>query len=293
MRARSRKPPRPKRAAKAPRPKRADKAPRWAVVTIASLDLRKRPGHGAELGSQLLAGELARLERRSPDGLWWRLRGPDDYPGWARAWGLRPLSDRQAARWRRQARARVSVPYAVLRGGPGRGPVLAPAYLHSRFVPLETNGAWRAVELPDGAHGWIARRDLQVRLGRPSLTTRIRQLIGTPYLWGGRTAMGLDCSGFVQMVLMEDSSALPRDAHDQWLAARALPPKARRRAGDLVFFGGRRGRIGHVGILLGPATYAHSRGSVRLNSLDERNRLYDKDLADTVRGFGRLRLRPR
>lgn len=262
-------------------------------MTLASLDLRKRPRHSAELGSQLLAGELARVERRSPDGLWWRVRGPDDYPGWARAWGLRLLEEREAASWRRKANARVRVPYTVVRRGPGRGAVLSPAYLHSRFVPFETRGAWRAVELPGGGRGWIERRHLRVGAARRSpLGVRIRQLLGTPYLWGGRTAAALDCSGFVQMVLMDDLGALPRDAHDQWLAARKLPRGTRRRAGDLVFFDQKGGRVGHVGILLDRDTYAHARGAVRLNRLDPGKRLYDKDLADTIRGFGRPRRRP-
>lgn len=258
------------------------------MVTIAALDLRKRPEHSSELGSQLLAGELAQVERRSPDGLWWRVRGPDGYPGWARVWGLAPLGEREAARWRRHSTARVRVPYTVIRSGPGRGTIVSPAYLHSRFVPLETRGAWRAVLLPGGGRGWIERRHLAVgRARRPTLRQRIQQLLGTPYLWGGRTAMGLDCSGFVQMVLMEDGGALPRDAHEQWLAARKLRRGSSRRAGDLVFFDKRGGRVGHVGILVDPDTFAHARGSVRLNSLVKGNRLYDKDLGDSIRGFGR------
>ena len=266
---------------------------RWAVVTVAAVDVRKRPDHRAELGSQLLAGELARIERRSPDGQWWRVRGPDGYPGWARAWGLAAWSEREAAAWRRRAKARVRVPYTVVRSRPGRGAIMSPAYLHSRFEPLETRGAWRAVRLPGGGRGWIERRHLS--LGRPrggSLRERVGQLLGVPYLWGGRTAMGLDCSGFVQMVLMRGDMTLPRDAHDQWLSSRKLARGVSPRAGDLVFFGRGRGRVGHVGILLDRDTYAHARGSVRVNRLDPGNRLYDKELSDTIRGFGRPRRGP-
>jgi gamma-D-glutamyl-L-lysine dipeptidyl-peptidase len=268
--------------------------PRWTVVTTAALDLRRRPSHRAELGSQLLLGELALLERRSPDGLWWRVRGPDGYPGWARSWGLRLLDPRQAARWRRQAHAVLQVPYAVVRRGPGRGGIVTPAYLHSRLLPLEARGAWQAVELPGGERGWIERRHLRGwGPARRRLGERIGQLLGTPYLWGGRTAMALDCSGFVQMVLMDELGPLPRDAHDQWLAARRLPRGARRRAGDLVFFARPGGRVGHVGVLLDTDTYAHARGTVHLSSLDPCNKIYDKELADTVRGFGRPSRAPR
>lgn len=268
---------------------------RWALVTVAALDLRKRPNHRSELGSQLLAGELVRVERRSPDGLWWRVRGPDGYPGWARSWGLASLTPAGASAWRRRATARVRVPYTMISSRPEGGKPVSPAYLNARFVPLGRRGGWREVELPGGDRGWIEERNLSLgRTRRPmSLAARIHRLLGTPYLWGGRTAMGLDCSGFVQMVLMETGISPPRDAHDQWRVARPLGRGARRRAGDLVFFGPRRGRVGHVGILLDPNTYAHARGMVRLNSLDPDNPMYDSELAATVRGFGRLGTRTR
>jgi hypothetical protein len=264
-------------------------ARRWALVTVAALDLRKRPNHRAELGSQLLAGELVSVEQHAPGGLWWRVRGPDGYPGWARSWGLESLGDKDAAAWRRRASARVRVPYAMITTRPGGGRTVSPAYLHARLAPLSGRGRWQEVELPGGGRGWIERRHLSLGRPRPAkLAARVHRLLGTPYLWGGRTAMGLDCSGFVQLVLMEAGLSPPRDAHDQWRAARALGSRACRRPGDLVFFGPRRGRVGHVGILLDPSTYAHARGVVRVNSLKPGNHLYDSELAATVRGFGRL-----
>jgi SH3-like domain-containing protein len=270
------------------------RALRWGLVTVAALDLRKRPDHRSELGSQLLAGELVSVERRSQDGLWWRVRGLDGYPGWARSWGLALVTERAAALWRRRASARVRVPYTRVLSGPGRGNVVSPAYLHARLAPLTRRGRWQQVELPGGSHGWVEARHLSLGRPRPAtLAARVERLLGTPYLWGGRTAMGLDCSGFVQMVLMKAGLSPPRDAHDQWRAARRVGRGARRRPGDLVFFGPRRGRVGHVGILLDPSTYAHARGVVRLNSLDPGNPLYDSELAETVRGFGRLSKRAR
>lgn len=260
---------------------------RWAVVTTAALDLRKRPSHRAELGSQLLAGEVARIRRRSRDGAWWRIEGDDGYPGWARSWGLRELAPAEAKAWRRRATARVRVPYTVMRKGPGRGPALGPVFLHSRFVPLRRSGRWRQVETPSG-RGWIESRHLSIgRARRASLRSLVQPLLGVPYLWGGRTAMGLDCSGFVQMVMIARGVAVPRDAHDQFLAARRIRKRSDLRPGDLVFFGTRRGRVGHVGILLDPTRFAHARGVVQIASLDPGNRLYDKTLGETVRGFGR------
>src|SRR5262245_52322950 len=115
---------------------------RWALVTVAALDLRKRPNHRSELGSQLLLGEIVRAERRSPDGLWWRVRGPDGYPGWARSWGLAALTPREASAWRRRATARVRVPYTMIASRQHGGRPVSPAYLHARLVPLGRLGGW-------------------------------------------------------------------------------------------------------------------------------------------------------
>jgi len=257
------------------------------VVTIAALDLRKRPSHRSELGSQLLAGEIAQVIRRTPDGAWWRVAGPDGYRGWARSWGLRALTAGEVASWKRRASVRVAVPYAVVRKRPA-GAILLPVYLHSRLAPLGRRGVWRHVELAGGSRGWIENRYLAARGAKPRASgTLIRKLLGVPYLWGGRTTMGLDCSGFVQMVLLERGFEVPRDAHDQWKAAKRLPKGSRPRAGDLAFFGPPKGRVGHVGIMLDQGAYAHARGSVRINSLDQANPLYDKELWNTLRGFGR------
>ena len=104
--------------------------------------------------------------------------------------------------------------------------------------------------------------------------------------------MGLDCSGFVQMVMIARGVRVPRDAHDQFLAARRVRKRSELKSGDLVFFGPRRGRIGHVGILLDPTRFAHARGVVQIASLEPDNPLYDKALGDTIRGFGRPSSRP-
>jgi len=117
---------------------------------------------------------------------------------------------------------------------------------------------------------------------------RIRSLLGTPYLWGGRTPAGYDCSAFVQQVLLEQGIALPRDAHEQSLACRPLREGEQEAFGDLAFFSVRRkGRMGHVGLALGGGWFAHARGVVRVDSMEASNRLHPKDLAAQFRGWYR------
>ena len=190
--------------------------------------------------------------------------------------------------WRRRSRARVVAPHALVRTGPGRGDIVTPVFWHARLVPRRKRNRWREVELPDGRCGWIEARAVELRQRRKiPLERLVRRLLGTPYFWGGRTPLGFDCSGFVQQVMAERNVSLPRDADDQRRAVRSLRLRERPRVGDLVFFGRRRGRLTHVGIMVGKGLYAHSRGMVRINSLEHSHVLYDKDLAAMFRGYGR------
>jgi len=268
------------------------------VVTIATADLRRRPDHRSEMRSQLLLGEVVRRLRRSPDRAWTEVENlSDGYRGWVRDWGLVAVGTTRARRWQARARWRVVAPSTWVAARPGGGapdgPGLGPLPLNARVIAGPPRRGSRPVELPDGRRGWVPAPVLD-RVGAPAppLMDRVRSLLGCPYLWGGRSPSGFDCSGFVQQVLAEQGVRLPRDADQQWGGVRPISGRENARLGDLVFFAPPGGRVAHVGLWLGGGYFAHARGQVRLASLDEHNPLCDKDLLPQVRGFGRP-LRPR
>jgi SH3-like domain-containing protein len=259
-----------------------------AVTTLASLDVRRAPSHASELRSQLLLGERVRLLGADPRRTWMRVESLcDGYRGWARSWGLRELRPEESGGWERRRRMRVGVRYAEVRERPGSGALLTPVFWGSRLEPVETRRRWTRVALPDGRSGWVANSALEPnKPSRRPLESIVSDLWGVPYLWGGRTPLGFDCSGFVQQVLRMRGRWVPRDAREQFAACRPISP-GRAREGDLVFFGPPGKPPGHVGLVLAGSRYAHARGSVRLSSTDPDSALYDKDLGETIRGFGR------
>jgi len=257
----------------------AGRAP-FAVVSLAALDVRRRPDHRSELGSQLLLGEVARLLAHSRDRLWWRVENQTDgYRGWVRNWGLIPVSAARAARWKARATARIVRGCVEAWASPRGGSLVSPLFLNSRLIPSGSRAGLRRLELPDGRRAWVPAGSILIG-PRPGmeLVARVRSLLGVPYLWGGRTALGFDCSGFTQQVLAEQGVALPRDAWQQFRRTRALRSGESARVGDLIFFGAPRSRPSHVGIHLGAGYYAHARGRVMLSSVESDNPLCDKAL---------------
>jgi gamma-D-glutamyl-L-lysine dipeptidyl-peptidase len=261
-----------------------------AVVAIAALDLRRHPGHAHEMRSQLLLGEVVDVLDVSRDGQWWDVRNrADGYRGWARNWGLTGVSASRARSWLRHANARVIQPVATIQARPGAGAAVGPLFFNSRLIAGPKRGRHLPVELPDGRRGWVEARVLALgeRKAPPSLTARIQGLLGVPYLWGGRTPLGYDCSGFTQQVLAEQGISLPRDAQHQERATRRLRRGELPSEGDLVFFGPRRGSAAHVGLGLGGGYFVHARGRVRISSIDPDNPLCDSELSGSMRAWRR------
>lgn len=264
------------------------RVPASGIVSIAALDLRRNPDHRSEMCSQLLLGEEVRIVSASRDRLWWRVRSAGDGDrGWVRAWGLVPLVAARAAAWRRRARVRVTACWAEARTAPGRGALVSPLFLNSRIVAGSRQGAHRRVILPDGRRGWVEAVALGPAGRGIGIPARVRSLLGVPYLWGGRTPLGLDCSALTQILLAERGIALPRDAAEQYRACRPLAAGDRTREGDLAFFGPPGRSPGHVGVVLGKGLFVHARGQVRIASTDHANVLHDKELGRQFRGFRR------
>jgi len=160
------------------------------------------------------------------------------------------------------------------------------------------NGSWTEVELPDGRSGYVLSKNLrpsrkvdnQVIPGRTAIVDRAKTFMGIPYLWGGNSTKGLDCSGFTSTVFKSEGFQLPRDANMQVLLGKEIIPQADFSnifGGDLIFFGPP-DRITHVGICLGGSYFIHCSDDVHINSLDEKDTLFNAYRKRTMRQIRRI-----
>ena len=122
------------------------------------------------------------------------------------------------------------------------------------------DGDWRLIE---GKVGPPLPVDAQ------GLCNTARLYLGTPYLWGGTSIWGIDCSGLMQQVCAAHGISLPRDAGLQAEAGRKFTDVREATAGDLVFFRGQQNRITHVGMALGDGQILHASGWVRIDGLTQ------------------------
>lgn len=216
-------------------------------------------GEPNDATTELLAGQIVRLFIR--EGNWVLCQAPDGYLGWIPRDTLRSVSRDVYLQWVQGKRWRLLVPWDdgnknEYRVGSefrltAKGRIHVPA---QGPTPTPASG-----EVIDPSQNPLRERIIEIA----------RSFLGVPYLWGGRTDRGLDCSGFCQVVYARVGIALPRDANQQanmGLIVGHLADFSDLTAGDLVFFmSPKTAKIYHVGISLGGDAFIHSESKCGVN----------------------------
>jgi SH3-like domain-containing protein len=233
-------------------------APKLLTVATNLTSMHNGTSFLAEMATQMLNGVA--LEVLWEEKNWCFVRQMDGYLGWT----YRPyLTDLPAP----APTHLVTAPVGLLREGPRPDAGLVTRVLGGTTVcASQAEQGWAHLDLAGGMQGWLPVEDLRGLADLPQ-TAQARQaqlvadafsMIGVPYLWGGCSANGIDCSGFAQLLHRWVGLTLPRDADMQFAAGKEVEPPFE--AGDLLFFGekGEARSITHVGVSLGGWKIMHS-----------------------------------
>jgi cell wall-associated NlpC family hydrolase len=241
---------------------------RQAVVLATVENMYSAPDASKDVVSQARLGEVVDvLEER--DGFL-RIRTPDHYPGWVPAGSLFTYSD--AATTRYASRGTVAEVTSLLANvyrdadvTTARPATQAPLGTVLEVAATTAPDRWLRVRLPSGETAYVQKGDVKVRdAAAPraagsdaDLVATARRFLGLPYLWGGMTPRGVDCSGFVSSVYLVNGYGLLRDADMQFDDPRARPVEVPDlRPGDLLIIG--KTKVTHVGLYVGEGRFIHA-----------------------------------
>ncbi|MEP0711949.1 NlpC/P60 family protein [Algoriphagus sp.] len=261
-----------------------------ALVTISVANIRSNPKHSAELATQALMGTPLTVLKKD-DG-WYLVQTPDGYLSWVDRAGIHLMTEEELAHWFREPKVVFTALTGYVWKDENESEMVSDLVAGDILTVQDETKDKLKISLPDGREGWIAAREAQdweswiaSRSTTPeALITTAKQMMGTPYLWGGTSIKGVDCSGFTKTVFYLNGQIIPRDASQQINEGELVDADkdwSKLQVGDLLFFGvkgteEKKERVVHVGMWIGNGEFIHSRGLVRISSFDPENPNYDE-----------------
>jgi hypothetical protein len=233
-----------------------------AINLLSVVPMRKEPAHRSEMVSQLLFGDDVQILEE--EEYFVKVRTAyDNYEGWVQANQLTVIGQDQIRNTSRYTSEWSEI--VLINGIPTHIPFASPVF---------TNDDEEVVYLGKSRLEYRNPKERVWQVGpRPLTEDLLRKawdpFLNSPYLWGGKSVFGIDCSGFAQQVFKLLGVRLMRDAYQQATQGERVEDIEQSQLGDLAFFQNENGRITHVGIILNERLIVHASGNVRIDSIDK------------------------
>ncbi len=257
----------------------------YGVVSVSVANMRSKPMHQAELVNQVLMGSNVKILKRQ--GYWYfvQTEPPENYLGWVEEGGLEIFDLDKFEKWRKMSKVIFIDYFGFVYSQKDKKSIPISDLVMGDVLGVERyEGEWVSVVLPDGRRGYVEKAQIDdlekwrksLSLSTSSIINTAKKFVGFPYLWGGTSVKGFDCSGFTKIVFKINGFELPRDADQQSRLGVEIDPGKdfeNLKPGDLLFFGqksedGKPEKITHVGIYLGNKEFIHCSGKVSVDSFD-------------------------
>ncbi|MEM6699293.1 MAG: C40 family peptidase, partial [Bacteroidota bacterium] len=276
-----------------PHPDLEDKI--YGVVNLSACNLRSNPKHSAELATQSTLGTPLKIYLTEND--WYRVQTPDGYLGWLDPGGFIAMNKAQYNIWKLRGKVIYAKDFGFSYSKADSSSMRVSDLIAGNILALEgTEGNYFKVRYPDDRIAYISKSEtlnyqdwLAQNPTAEQILQNAQQHLGRPYLWGGTSGKGMDCSGFTKTVFYNNGLMLPRDASQQVHVGIELKQDTTWQnllPGDFLFFGRKatlekKERITHVAIYMGDGKIIHSAGTVKIESLNRNDPDFAEDRFDT------------
>ena len=249
------------------------------IVMIAIAPMRAEPDQRSEQVTQARLGEIVEFIEEEDGWLKVKLE-TDGYVGYISPGMVVGFEREDIENWRSSEKFIFGERFAEILDAPFKSAnLIRTAHMGVKLPLISRKGSWVELKLPDSKTGWTHGRQFQMQEAgsRVGIVETAQLFLGAPYLWGGRSTAGFDCSGFVQTVFELNDIDMPRDTGQQIKLGKEIGKDyTKAQKGDLLFFSNSKGRVNHIGIYLGEGRFIHSSGMVKVNGLNSDDPLYDE-----------------
>ncbi|MGB5243635.1 MAG: C40 family peptidase [Lutimonas sp.] len=275
----------------------------FAIVNNSVANIRSEGKHSAELATQALLGTPLKVLKTN--GTFYLVQTPDDYLSWVDHGGIKLMDEKQFSKWNSARKIIYTKPEGYVYTNETESEKVSDIVMGGVLNYLTENDKTYEVMYPDGRIGYVLKNEAalfnnwftELKPSGELIEHLAKEFMGAPYLWGGTSTKGVDCSGFTKTVYLMNGFIIPRDASQQIEAGIDVDPGLNfenLEKGDLMFFGSKatedkKQRVTHVGIWLGnnDGQFIHSASQVRLSSVNPESPYYDK--SNTERYLGSRR----
>lgn len=261
------------------------KGKEFGVINMSVANIRTKPDQPEEMANQALLGMPVKVLKKSPADSWYLIQTSDEYISWAEDDAVKLMDKDEMNAWNKAEKVIYTKDY---------GFSFSEAALASRHVSdlvkgdvlkfISSENGFVKTGYPDGRIAFIPQSECEdftkwLESRNPSeenLLSAAFTYMGVPYLWGGTSPKGMDCSGFTKTIYFQNGIILPRDASQQVFAGEEVIPGENfqnLKPGDLLFFGrkakgDKKEKATHVAMYIGGSEYIHEAGMAKINSLD-------------------------
>lgn len=252
------------------------------LINNSVANLRSKPKHSAEIATQALLGTPIKMLKREGD--WYLVQTPNKYLAWVDAPAVVRIGIDELKDYKLSKKIVYTSQYGFSYSKPDENSQVVSDLVIGCILPITGDNAdFYKVRFPDNREAWVKKDEVEDAdevfdriLEDEELIETAKKFVGIPYLWGGTSSKGLDCSGFTSTIYLMNGTVLQRDASQQTKYGKEITTDydyTKLEVGDLLFYGRKASdslseRVTHVAMYIGDTEFIHASGRVRINSMD-------------------------